>query len=95
MKLISWHLQQILDGKRGLKALPKERVVFHEVTKKAVLEAISNPRAISQELVDAQQTRRALDYLVGFQPVTFVVEKIRRGLCWSCAKPCFAPDLRA
>ena len=77
---ISWHLQQILDGKRGLKALPKERVVFHEVTKKAVLEAISHPRAISQELVDAQQTRRALDYLVGFNLSPLLWKKIRRGL---------------
>ena len=77
---ISWHLQQILDGKRGLKALPKERVVFHEVTKKAVLEAISNPRAISQELVDAQQTRRALDYLVGFNLSPLLWKNIRRGV---------------
>ena len=63
---ISWHLQEILKSKRGLKNLHPQRVVFHEVTKKAVLDAVAHPRELSQTLVDAQQARRALDYLVGF-----------------------------
>ena len=77
---ISWHLQEILKSKRGLKNLQAQRVVFHEVTKKAVLEAIANPRALSQTLVDAQQARRALDYLVGFNLSPLLWKKIRRGL---------------
>ncbi|MCP2041195.1 DNA topoisomerase-1 [Neisseria sp. HSC-16F19] len=77
---ISWHLQEILKSKRGLKNLPMQRVVFHEVTQKAVLEAIAHPRELSQTLVDAQQARRALDYLVGFNLSPLLWKKIRRGL---------------
>lgn len=77
---ISWHLQEILKSKRGLKNLHPKRVVFHEVTKKAVLDAIAHPRELSQTLVDAQQTRRALDYLVGFNLSPLLWKKIRRGL---------------
>ncbi|MDF7675355.1 type I DNA topoisomerase [Neisseriaceae bacterium ESL0693] len=77
---ISWHLQQILKSKRGLKNLHPQRVVFHEVTKKAVLEAVAHPRELSQTLVDAQQARRALDYLVGFNLSPLLWKKIRRGL---------------
>ncbi|PIT17323.1 DNA topoisomerase I [Snodgrassella alvi] len=77
---ISWHLQEILKSKRGLKNLHPKRVVFHEVTKKAVLEAVAHPRELSQTLVDAQQTRRALDYLVGFNLSPLLWKKIRRGL---------------
>ncbi len=77
---ISWHLQEILKAKRGLKNLPMQRVVFHEVTEKAVREAIAHPRALSQTLVDAQQARRALDYLVGFNLSPLLWKKIRRGL---------------
>ena len=57
-----------------------QRVVFHEITKNAVLEAIANPRDIAQDLVDAQQARRALDYLVGFNLSPLLWKKIRRGL---------------
>ncbi|TDR80364.1 type I DNA topoisomerase [Paludibacterium purpuratum] len=77
---ISWHLVQILDGKKLLKGKIAKRVVFHEITRNAVLEAIENPREVSQSLVDAQQTRRALDYLVGFNLSPLLWKKIRRGL---------------
>lgn len=64
---ISWHIIEALKARRKLKkTLPVHRVVFHEITKKAVTEAINNPRAIDMNLVNAQQARRALDYLVGF-----------------------------
>src|SRR5262245_23393447 len=62
---ISWHIIEALKARRALK-LPIERVAFNEVTKRAVLDAINNPRKIDQELVDAYLARRALDYLVGF-----------------------------
>lgn len=77
---ISWHLVQILDSKKLLKNKPAQRVVFHEVTKSAVLDAINHPRPVSQALVDAQQARRALDYLVGFNLSPLLWKKIRRGL---------------
>ncbi|WP_024301152.1 type I DNA topoisomerase [Pseudogulbenkiania sp. MAI-1] len=77
---ISWHLVQILNNKKLLKGKNAQRVVFHEITKNAVLDAIANPRDISQELVDAQQARRALDYLVGFNLSPMLWKKIRRGL---------------
>ncbi len=77
---ISWHLYKILEGKKLLKGKLTQRVVFHEITKNAVLDAIANPREISQPLVDAQQTRRALDYLVGFNLSPLLWKKIRRGL---------------
>jgi DNA topoisomerase-1 len=63
---ISWHLAQELKGKKNLAKLKMARVAFNEITKKAVLDAIANPREIDQELVDAYLARRALDYLVGF-----------------------------
>jgi DNA topoisomerase-1 len=63
---ISWHLAEILRDRKQLKGIEVSRVVFHEITKSAVLDAISHPREINQELVDAYLARRALDYLVGF-----------------------------
>jgi DNA topoisomerase-1 len=63
---ISWHVKQVLDQKRAIKGAEVKRVVFHEITKSAVLNAIANPRDIKQDLVDAYLARRALDYLVGF-----------------------------
>ena len=64
---ISWHVLETLSRKRGvMKDKEVERVVFNAITKKSVLEAMKNPRAIDQELVDAYLARRALDYLVGF-----------------------------
>lgn len=64
---ISWHILEALREKKALKKDTQvHRVVFHEITKKAVVDAISNPRDIDMNLVNAQQARRALDYLVGF-----------------------------
>lgn len=77
---IAWHLQEILKSKKILKDKPVHRVVFHEVTKKAIQEAVDNPRELSMDMVDAQQTRRALDYLVGFTLSPLLWRKIRRGL---------------
>ena len=63
---ISWHVQKILEERNALKTIDVKRVVFHEVTKQAILDAIKNPRELNQELIDAYLARRALDYLVGF-----------------------------
>ena len=63
---ISWHIAQELSRRRALKDVDVQRVVFHEITKKAVQEAFEHPRALNQELIDAYLARRALDYLVGF-----------------------------
>ncbi|MGQ0502472.1 MAG: DNA topoisomerase I [Panacagrimonas sp.] len=63
---ISWHLVELLREKGLLKAKPVRRVVFHEITERAVNDAIANPREVAIDLVNAQQARRALDYLVGF-----------------------------
>jgi DNA topoisomerase-1 len=63
---ISWHVLEVLKQKKALGSIPVERVVFNAVTKNAILDAIRNPRAINEELVDAYLARRALDYLVGF-----------------------------
>lgn len=77
---ISWHIYQILKEKKALKNKPVHRVVFNEITKSAVKAAIENPREISMDLVNAQQARRALDYLVGFNLSPLLWKKIRRGL---------------
>ena len=77
---ISWHLVEILRERGLLDGKPVHRVVFHEITSRAVKEAIEHPREISAELVDAQQARRALDYLVGFNLSPLLWKKIRRGL---------------
>ena len=63
---ISWHVQEILKERGALKTANVERVVFHEITKSAVKQAMANPRKIDQGLVEAYLARRALDYLVGF-----------------------------
>ena len=63
---ISWHLLSVLKERSGLEGLDVKRVVFHEVTKRAVLEAMDHPRDLDTHLIDAYQARRALDYLVGF-----------------------------
>ncbi len=77
---ISWHLTELLNEKKALNDKPVYRVIFHEITKNAVKEAIDNPRAISSELVSAQQARRALDYLVGFNLSPLLWKKVQRGL---------------
>ncbi|MBR9971926.1 type I DNA topoisomerase [Magnetospirillum sulfuroxidans] len=63
---ISWHVQAVLEAKGVLKGKEVKRVVFNEITKSAVTEAMRNPRDVHQDLVDAYLARRALDYLVGF-----------------------------
>lgn len=77
---ISWHIYEVLQQKKTLKNKSVHRVVFHEITKTAVQAALNNPRPISMELVNAQQARRALDYLVGFNLSPLLWRKIRRGL---------------
>ena len=77
---ISWHLYELLKGKRVLKDKPVHRVVFNEITKKAVQDAVAHPRGLSMDLVNAQQARRALDYLVGFNLSPLLWKKVRRGL---------------
>ncbi|MDH3661174.1 MAG: type I DNA topoisomerase [Alphaproteobacteria bacterium] len=63
---ISWHLLSALEEQGAIKDVDVKRVVFHEITKSAVLEAMRNPRGLDEGLIDAYQARRALDYLVGF-----------------------------
>ena len=73
---ISWHLKALL----GLGDDKAKRVTFNEITKKVVTESIRQPRAIDQNLVDAQQARRILDRIVGYQLSPLLWKKIRRGL---------------
>ena len=77
---ISWHLYEILKDRGLLDGKPVHRVAFHEITRKAVQEAVDNPQELSINLVDAQQARRALDYLVGFNLSPLLWKKIRPGL---------------
>ena len=77
---ISWHLVELLKERNALDNKTVHRVVFHEITKHAVLAAIDNPRDISSDLVSAQQARRALDYLVGFNLSPLLWKKVQRGL---------------
>ncbi len=73
---ISWHLTQAL----GLDPLKTNRIVFHEITKDAIRHAIDNPRTIDLNLVNAQQARRVLDRLVGFELSPLLWRKVQRGL---------------
>ncbi|MCL2760214.1 MAG: type I DNA topoisomerase [Desulfuromonadales bacterium] len=77
---ISWHLLAALGIDKKKNPIPVKRVVFHEITKGAILNAVQNPRDISLDLVDAQQARSVLDYLVGFNLSPFLWKKIRYGL---------------
>ena len=77
---ISWHLYELLKEKGCLKQKTVHRVVFHEVTRSAVRHAIEHPRQLSTNLIDAQQARRALDYLVGFNLSPLLWKKIQQGL---------------
>ena len=77
---IAWHLLEILREKKALKDKPIKRVVFHEITKGAINKAVENPRTVSDQLVNAQQARRALDYLVGFNLSPLLWRKVQRGL---------------
>jgi DNA topoisomerase I len=73
---IAWHLAEIFKDKKLLKNKKLNRVVFYEITESAVKEAVANPRAISMPLVNAQQARRALDHLVGFNLSPLLWKKI-------------------
>ena len=77
---ISWHLYELLKERGLLENKEVHRVVFQEITKRAVLDAVANPRELSHLLVNAQQTRRALDYLFGFNMSPLLWKKIRPSL---------------
>ena len=77
---ISWHLHEILKEKGAVKDKGVYRVVFYEITKQAVSNAIANPRKLSDDLVNAQQARRALDHLVGFNLSPLLWRKVQPGL---------------
>ena len=73
---IAWHLTEVL----GLPVEKTKRIVFHEITKKAILEAIEKPRTVNMDLVNAQQARRVLDRLVGFELSPVLWKKVRPAL---------------
>jgi len=77
---ISWHIAEILKERGLVDDKPLQRVVFTEITPRAIKEAMGHPRAIASDLVDAQQARRALDYLVGFNLSPVLWRKVQRGL---------------
>ena len=77
---ISWHLRELLRDRGALDGKDVHRVAFYEITKNAVRQAIEEPRDLSLDLVNAQQARRALDYLVGFNLSPLLWKKVRRGL---------------
>ena len=77
---ISWHVAEILRERGLLDGKPLQRVVFTEITPRAIKEAMTHPRDIAAPLVDAQQARRALDYLVGFNLSPVLWRKVQRGL---------------
>ncbi|WP_066092417.1 DNA topoisomerase I [Xanthomonas massiliensis] len=77
---ISWHIAEILKERGLLEGRPLHRVVFTEITPRAIREAMTRPRAIADHLVDAQQARRALDYLVGFNLSPVLWRKVQAGL---------------
>ncbi|HEY5264401.1 MAG TPA: DNA topoisomerase I [Steroidobacteraceae bacterium] len=77
---ISWHLYELLKAQGDLVDKAVQRVVFYEITKNAVREAMASPRELSVDLVNAQQARRALDFLVGFNLSPLLWKKVRPGL---------------
>ncbi len=77
---ISWHVYEILRQKKLLKDKTVHRVTFGEITPRAIKDAIAHPRTLSLDLINAQQARRALDYLVGFNLSPLLWKKVQRGL---------------
>jgi DNA topoisomerase-1 len=77
---ISWHIAEILRQRGVNSGKPVKRVVFSEITERAIKKALEEPRDLADSLVDAQQARRALDYLVGFNLSPLLWKKVRRGL---------------
>ncbi|MCW9013396.1 MAG: DNA topoisomerase I [Gammaproteobacteria bacterium] len=77
---ISWHLYELLKEIGALENKQVHRIAFNEITKRAIQEAVNNPRDLSIEMVNAQQARRALDYLVGFNLSPLLWKKVQRGL---------------
>lgn len=77
---IAWHVKNILEQRNALKNKHVGRIVFHQITKKAIQKAVEEARDISMDLVNAQQARRALDFLVGFTLSPLLWKKIRAGL---------------
>ncbi len=77
---IAWHLREILKARGDLDGKAVHRVAFYEITRNAIREAVAQPRDLSLDLVNAQQARRALDYLVGFNLSPLLWKKVRRGL---------------
>ena len=77
---ISWHLYELMKSQGELEGKTVQRVVFYEITKASVREAMAQPRELSVDLVNAQQARRALDFLVGFNLSPLLWKKVRPGL---------------
>jgi DNA topoisomerase-1 len=77
---IAWHLKEIFKSRGQLEGKTVHRVVFYEITRNAIRQAVAQPRDLSLDLVNAQQARRALDYLVGFNLSPLLWKKVRRGL---------------
>ena len=83
---ISWHLYEVL----GLKPENTKRIVFHEITKNAILHAIETPRDININLVNAQQARRVLDRIVGFELSPILWRKVKPALSAGCVAVTFS-----
>src|SRR3977135_1267282 len=77
---IAWHLKEMLSARGDLDGKDVHRVVFYEITRNAIREEVGKPRGRAIDLVNAQQARRALDYLVGFNLSPLLWKKVRRGL---------------
>ena len=77
---IAWHISELVRADENRSGFPIKRITFHEITKKAIEDALNNSRDIDQDLVNAQQARRILDRLVGYKLSPFLWRKVRRGL---------------